>query len=63
MPSVSIVIGLNVLEYSRAGLVAGSEPNAMDRLDFQTVEEALGASIVVAVSAAAHAAIQVVSLQ
>ncbi len=50
MSAVSIVVHFNVLEYRLPYLLPGANSFAMDCLNLERMEEALGAGIVVAVA-------------
>lgn len=60
VPAVPVVVHLNALENLPPHVVPGLESLAMDRLNLETVEEALGTGSVVAVAFGTHAALEVV---
>lgn len=58
MPSVPIVIYLNILEYRRFHLLPRVEPFPVDELHFQAVEEAFRTGVIVSTALRTHAAYQ-----
>lgn len=56
VPALPVVVQLNVLEHLPSHGFPGRESLAMNGFDLETVKEALGAGIVVAVAFGAHAA-------
>ena len=60
VPALPVVVQFNVLEHLPPHGLPGLEAFAMDRLDLEAVEEALGTGIVVAVAFGTHAAPEMV---
>lgn len=60
VPALPVVVHLDVLEHLPPHSVPGLESLAMDRLDLEAMEEALGTGIVVAVALGTHAALEIV---
>ena len=58
----SIVVHFNVFEYRLSHLFSGAESFAVDGLHLERVEEALGASIIIAIALRTHAADQAILL-
>ena len=60
VPALPVVVHLDVLEHLPPHGIPGLESLAMDRLDLEAMEEALGARVVVAIALGTHAALQLV---
>jgi len=63
VPTLSVVVQFNVLEHLPPHGFPGRESLAVNGFDLETVEEAFGAGIIVAVALGAHAAPEIVPSQ
>lgn len=63
VPAMPVVVQLNILEHLSFHRTPSVKSLAVNRLDLEAVEEALGTGIVIAISLGAHAALEVVSGQ
>ena len=60
LPCGSVVVHFNILEYGPTHVLTCGETLAVDHLHLESVEETLGAGIVIAIALAAHTGGQVV---
>tara|TARA_R110000796_G_scaffold252326_1_gene386101 strand:+ start:7302 stop:7559 length:258 start_codon:yes stop_codon:yes gene_type:complete len=58
VPTLPVVVHLDVLEHLPPHGLSGLESLAMDRLDLEAVEEALGAGVGVTVAFGTHTALE-----
>lgn len=63
VPAMPVVVQFNILEHLSFHRFPGVKSLAVNRLDLETVEDALGTGIVIAISLGAHAALEIVSGQ